>query len=138
VHARGRLIGGCLDTVSVLAGTRYGDLPAFTAAHAPEGLLVYLEAAEHAAFDIARDLWRLRLAGWFDDAAAVLIGRTGAPGSPGLSQRQAVASVLGDLDVPVVLDVDIGHVPPQLALVNGALADLVVDGGTQVLGQQLR
>lgn len=111
VRARGRLIGGCLETVSVLAGTRYGDLPAFAAAHAPEGLMVYLEAAEHRAFDVARDLWRLRLAGWFDAATAILIGGTSAEDSPGLSHRQAVASVLGDLGLPVVLDVDFGHVP---------------------------
>jgi muramoyltetrapeptide carboxypeptidase LdcA involved in peptidoglycan recycling len=48
-----------------------------------------------------------------------------------------VAGVLGDLGVPVVLDVDIGHVPPRPALVNGALAELTVDGSTQSLGQQL-
>jgi muramoyltetrapeptide carboxypeptidase LdcA involved in peptidoglycan recycling len=81
VHARGRLIGGCLETVSLLAGTRYGDLPGFAAAHAPDGLIVYVEAAEHRAFDVARDLWRLRLAGWFDTATAVLVGRP-APRTP--------------------------------------------------------
>jgi muramoyltetrapeptide carboxypeptidase LdcA involved in peptidoglycan recycling len=112
-------------------------VPGFAAAHAPDGLIVYVEAAEHRAFDVARDLWHLRLAGWFDTATAVLVGRTGAEDSPGLSQRQAVASVLGDLGVPVVLDVDIGHVPPQLALVNGASAELTVDGPTQSLTQQL-
>ena len=37
-------IGGCIETVSVLAGTAYGDLRAFASAHAPEGLIVNLEA----------------------------------------------------------------------------------------------
>ena len=45
--------------------------------------------------------------------------------------------MLGDLDVPVVLDVDCGHVPPHLALVNGALAELEVDGDVQRLSQTL-
>ncbi|MEU2348775.1 S66 peptidase family protein [Modestobacter sp. NPDC049651] len=137
VHASGRLLGGCLDTVSTLAGTPWGDVPAFAAAEAPEGLIVYLDVAEHAAYDAARDLWRLRLAGWFDAATAVLVGRTAAPGSPHLDQDDAVARVLGDLGVPVVLDVDLGHVPPQLALVNGARAELVVDGGERRLTQWL-
>jgi muramoyltetrapeptide carboxypeptidase len=39
--------------------------------------------------------------------------------------------------VPVVLDVDLGHVPPQLALVNGARAELVVDGDQRRLTQWL-
>ncbi len=43
----GRLVGGCIETVSDLAGTAYGDVPAFGREHADEGLLVYLEAAEH-------------------------------------------------------------------------------------------
>ena len=138
VHVRGRLIGGCLDTISALAGTAFGDVPGFAAAEAPDGVLLYLDVAEHAAYDVARDLWRLRLAGWFDVASAVLVGRTRAPDSRDLTQRQAVARVLGDLPVPVVLDVDLGHVPPQLALVNGADAELVVDGDERRLTQQLR
>jgi muramoyltetrapeptide carboxypeptidase LdcA involved in peptidoglycan recycling len=136
VHASGRLIGGCLETVSVLAGTRWGDVPAFAREHAPEGLVVYVDIAEHTAFDAARDLWRLRLAGWFEPATAVLISRTSAPDSPGFSQRDAVRSALGDLDVPAVLDVDCGHVPPHLALVNGARVEVTVDG-EQTLVQTL-
>jgi muramoyltetrapeptide carboxypeptidase LdcA involved in peptidoglycan recycling len=134
---RGRLVGGCIETVSILAGTAYGDLPAFAREHAPEGLLVHVEASGDVATDIARDLWRMRLAGWFDDARAVLVGRTAAPDSEGFTQRDAVRSVLGDLDVPVVLDVDCGHVPPHLALVNGALAEVVVDGDGDSAAQRL-
>ena len=76
LHVRGRLLGGCIETVSVLAGTPYGDVPGFAAQHAPEGLLLYVEASEDGALDIARDLWRMRLAGWFDVANALLVGRT--------------------------------------------------------------
>jgi len=38
----------------------------------------------------------------------------------------------------VVLGVDRGHEPPHPALVNGAVADLVVAGGTSSLTQHLR
>ncbi len=86
--------------------------------------------------DVARDLWRLRLARWFDAATAVLVSRTQAPDAPGFTQRDAVRSALGDLDVPVVLDVDCGHVPPHLALVNGARAELTV-GSEDTLVQTL-
>ncbi len=137
VRARGRLIGGCIETTSVLAGTEYGDLQAFAADHAPEGLVVYVEASGDEAFNIARDLWRMRLAGWFDRANAVLVGRTTAPDSGDFTQRDAVTSALGDLDVPVILDVDCGHVPPHLALVNGALAEVVFDGDEQTITQTL-
>ncbi|MBA3280300.1 MAG: LD-carboxypeptidase [Geodermatophilaceae bacterium] len=138
IQVQGRLIGGCTETISVLAGTTYGDLRAFAADHAPEGLIVYVEAAENGAFTIARDLWRMRLAGWFDHADAVLVGRTNAPDVPGFSQHDAVRSALAELDVPVVVNVDFGHVPPQLALINGALTDLTVTDATKTITQHLR
>ncbi len=92
----------------------------------PRRLLVYLEASGDVATDIARDLWRMRLAGWFDHANAVLVGRTRAPDADGFSQVDAVRSALDGIDVPVVLEVDCGHVPPHLALVNGAQAQLTL------------
>lgn len=137
VRVSGRLIGGCIETVGMLAGTAYGDLDAFARDHAPEGLIVYVEAAENGAFTIARDLWRMRLAGWLDRANAVLVGRTAAPDAPGFTQRDAVLSALADLDVPVVTDVDFGHVPPQLVLVNGAMTDLTITGATKTITQHL-
>lgn len=122
VEVSGVLIGGCVETTSILAGTPYGDVRGFADEHAPDGLLVYVEASGDGAVDIARDLWRMRLAGWFDRANAILVGRTNAPDSPGFTQVEAVTSAVGNLGLPVLLDVDCGHVPPHLALVNGAHA----------------
>ena len=131
----GRLVGGCIETISTLPGTAYGDVRAY--GRAAGALVLYLEAAEAGSLSIARDLWRLRLAGWFDSATAVLVGRTAAPGEQGFTQQDAVRSAMAGLDVPVVLDVDCGHVPPQLALVNGAYAEVVVDGEEQTICQTL-
>lgn len=125
IDVEGRLIGGCIEVLGPLAGTRYGDLSALPGA-GRDGLIVYVEASQDAALNIARHLWSMRLAGWFTHARAVLVGRTHAPASPGFTQRDAVHSALGDLQIPVVLDVDCGHVVPSLALVNGALARVEV------------
>lgn len=131
----GRLLGGCLDTVAHLAGTPYGDVAGFGARHADEGLLVYLEACDAGAYDVARMLHGLRYAGWFDHANAVLIGRTNAPDGDTLTQREAVVDALGPLGVPIVLDLEIGHVAPHLPLVNGALARVEFDGATRQITQ---
>lgn len=90
VHATGRPVGGCLEIVSHLAGTPYGDLEAFVDVHAPEGTIVYLEAAAADAADVTRRLLGLRYAEWFAHANAVLIGRTHGPDAPGWTQHDAV------------------------------------------------
>lgn len=133
----GRLIGGCVETIHNLAGTPYGDVAAFGRAHAADGLIVYLEAAGDDAATICRNLHGLRLAGWFDNAQAVLIGRTQAKDHPKLSQREAVLDALGRLELPIVFDMEIGHIPPHLPLVNGALATLTIDGDRREIVQQL-
>ncbi|PPG28342.1 S66 peptidase family protein [Rathayibacter sp. AY2B9] len=133
----GRLIGGCLETVSLLAGTPYGDVPGFARRYAPEGTVVYLEAAGSDSVSVLRMLTSLRLAGWFEQATGVLIGRTAGASLPELSQEDAVRRALGDLGVPVILDVDTGHQPPQMPLVNGALAEIALSGPTASITQQL-
>ncbi len=135
--ATGRLIGGCLDTISMLPGSMYGDVDGFAATHAPEGLLLYLEVADADALTAARMLHHLRLAGWFDAANAVLAGRPAGPDSHGFSHVDALEHALGDLGVPVVYDLDIGHVPPQLTLVNGALATVELTEARAELVQHL-
>jgi muramoyltetrapeptide carboxypeptidase LdcA involved in peptidoglycan recycling len=138
VHVTGRLIGGCVETVCNLAGTPYGDVAAFGRQHADDGLIVYLEVSDDEAATICRNLHGLRLAGWFEHARAILVGRTSAPDHPQMTQRDAVLDALGRLGLPIVFDLEIGHVPPHLPLVNGALATLTVDGDHREIVQRLR
>lgn len=132
----GRLIGGCVETIAHLAGTPYGNVRGWAEGFS-EPTIVYVEACEDGAVDICRYLHGMRLAGWFDRAAAVLVGSTRAPGHPDLTQRDAVRDALGRLDLPIVWDLEIGHVPPHLPLVNGARAHVVVDGETHQVTQTL-
>ncbi len=138
VHLTGRLIGGCVETLCNLAGTPFGDVAAFGRTYADDGLIVYLEAAGDEAATICRNVHGLRLAGWFDHARAVLIGRTSAPDSPKLTQREAVLDALAPLGVPIIFDLEIGHVPPHLPLVNGALATITVEADTHQIVQEFR
>ena len=109
VDVTGRLVGGCLETVAGIAGTPYGDVAAFGGEHGP--LLVYLEAAQGSAFDTCRALDHLRVAGWFDHAVGILLGRTMAPNSDDFTQLDAVTDALSRLDLPLVRNLEIGHPP---------------------------
>ena len=137
ITAKGRLIGGTLDVIGMLPGTSYGDLEGFVAAYAPEGLLFYLDNCDFNPAQYCRMLHHLRLAGWFRHATALLIGRTAAQDLREFTPRDALRDALGDLTIPVIYDMDIGHLPPQLMLVNGALATLSFSEVQRSLAQQL-
>jgi muramoyltetrapeptide carboxypeptidase len=136
VDVTGRLVGGCLEVLGPICST-YADVAAFGRDHADEGLVVYVEQSDEEAITACRMLHAMRYAGWFDHATAVLVGRTLAPGSDGMTQHDAVRDALGDLDVPVVLDVECGHVAPFLPLVNGARARVVMDDERREITQEL-
>jgi muramoyltetrapeptide carboxypeptidase len=137
VRVRGRLIGGCLDTIVHLAGTRFGDVPAFARAYAPEGTLVYLENCDFTTPAMCRALHQLRYAGWFDEANAIVLGRSTGKESEGLSNADSIADALGSLAIPVLYDFDIGHAEPQMVLINGAMAEISYAEGLGTLAQAL-
>lgn len=137
VEVEGRLVGGCIETLCNLTGTGYLDVSAFARAEAPDGLLVYVEAGGDDAFQICRNLHGMRLAGVFDAANAVLVGRTPAPDAPSLSQHEAVLDALGPLKVPIVADVECGHLPPYMPIVNGAHGRLIHTPTRSALTQTL-
>jgi muramoyltetrapeptide carboxypeptidase len=137
VEVEGRLVGGCIETLCNLAGTPYADVASFARARAPEGLIMYVEAAEDDAATICRNLHGMRLAGFFDAANVILVGRTSAPDQPTLTQDEAVLDALGGVGVPIVADVECGHVPPYLPIVNGALGRVVCTAERNELTQTL-
>ncbi len=102
-----------------------------------EGIVHVLDIAEWAATDICRALHAMRLRGWFDRSSGILVSRTRAPGTPDFSQHDAVRDALGMLGVPIIADVECGHVPPYLALVQGADTTVVLDGDERSITQRL-
>ena len=99
--------------------------------------MVLLDIAEWRSYDICRALHAMRLRGWFDTANGVLVSRTHAPEPNGFTQHAAVVDALGMLGVPIIADVECGHVQPIAALVQGATTTVVHDGETRTITQRL-
>lgn len=133
----GRVVAGCVETISFTAGGEYGDANAFADRFAPEGLITVLDIAEWASYDICRALHAMRLRGWFDRSNGILVSRTKAPGAPDFSQHDAVRDALGMLGIPIIADVECGHVPPYLALVQGAPTTVVHSAAEHSVTQTL-
>ncbi len=127
VSFSGRLIGGCIDTSMHLASTPFGDVASFIESSTPDGVILYLENAELSPTAMVRALHQLRWAGWLGGLRGVLIGRSQAPDTAGATElryKEALQRELGTLACPVLIDVDIGHLPPQFMLINGSVAQV--------------
>ncbi len=91
------------------------------------------------AVDISLTLTQMRLCGWFKDCNGILIGRPeGYSDVFDYTLKDALNTLRGQVDVPVIYDVDIGHMPPQLTLINGALATVKLNDGKGQITQELK
>lgn len=120
----GRLLGGCLDILAVLCGTRFDKVREFNRRYEKDGVIWFLESCDLNPMSVRRVLWQLKNAGWFDCAKGFLIGRPLHYGEEmmGMDMTNAVTGILSDLDVPIIMDLDIGHLPPRMPLIEGAMA----------------
>lgn len=123
INIRGRMLGGCLDVLQTLVGTRFDKTVKFVERYHEDGILWFLESYCLSSEGMIRALWQLKEAGWFRNARGFIFGRPAIYESDyNISYEEAVYSVLGELDLPIILDADIGHKPPQFSIINGALA----------------
>lgn len=119
----GRMIGGCLDVLLFLQGTKYDNTLSFIDKYKDEGIIWYLESFSTDSENLMMFLWKLKEIGWFEHCSGVILGRPMFYNTfSDTSYEDAVRYVFDKLDVPVVFDCDFGHKPPRMPIVNGAIA----------------
>lgn len=119
----GRALGGCLDALLNLVGTRFDKTKEFIHIYQNDSILWFLESYNLSSEALIRGLWQLREAGWFEHASGFIFGRPAMYSSEtDTSYEEAVRSILGELNLPIILEADIGHKSPQMAMINGAIA----------------
>ncbi len=130
VSMKGRLLGGCLDCLENLVGTRFDHVSEFAERYREEGILWYLEACDLTVYGIRRALWHMEEAGWFRHAKGFLIGRpNNGEEMFGLDRFDAVLPYCVRNGVSAILDADVGHKKPMMPLINGSLAEVILRDG---------
>ncbi|SHO50940.1 S66 family peptidase [Anaerocolumna xylanovorans] len=134
---KGRLLGGCLDVLLNLCGTRFDNTLSFIEGYKEDGILWYLESFALNSDSLIRGLWQLKEAGWFQYAKGFVFGRSAfCEESYGISYEEAVTSVVKD--VPIIINADIGHKAPSLTIINGSMGSFVCRDGKGSLTMEYR
>jgi len=131
VSMSGRLIGGCLDCLSMICGTRFDRVSEFVEKYKEDGFVWAVESCMLDTFSMRRVMWQLSEAGWFKYCKGIIVGRPDRYGmvEMGLDQYEAMITTAKKLGVPMIMDADIGHRPPAMPLVLGAIVDVFFDKG---------
>ena len=139
IVTEGRLLGGCMDCLVNLLGTKYDRVQEFAERYKEDGILWFLEACDLNVMSIRRAMWQMEHAGWFKYCKGFLIGRprVGMEEMMGLDEYKAVCDVVSKYRVPVFMDLDIGHMPPMMPLISGSMAKVTVKNGKYEVAMRL-
>ncbi len=130
----GRLLGGCTDCLVNLLGTRFDKVSDFLEKYKEDGFIWFLECCDLNPISLRRAFWQMDEAGWFKYVKGFVIGRPMHFGEEmmGLDMYEAVMGIIRKYNVPVIMDADLGHLPPAIPFVTGALAEISADENIRV------
>ena len=126
VDMSGRLLGGCMDCLVNLTGTEFDRVSEFAEKYKDDGIIWFLEVCDLNTMSIRRALWQMEHAGWFKYVKGFIFGRPLCFGESccGLNQYDAVTGILSKYNVPIIMDADIGHLPPKMPLICGSFSSV--------------
>lgn len=138
VDITGRLIGGCIDCLNFIIGTKYDGTKKFIEKYKNDGIIWYFDNFALKAEDLFFVLWHMKQAGWFEYAKGFVFGRTLFEGSfLDMSYEEAIQRALGK-EIPIIMEADIGHVAPKFTIINGAMGHFCADNGKGSLEMWLK
>ncbi len=136
---QGRLLGGCLDVIQSLWGTKWDKIHEYIEKYKEEGIIWYLECCEISTPELYRKLWQMQQAGYFRYCKGIIFGRPlFVKEDYEMSHDNAIRECMQKLHIPIITGADIGHVAPQMAMVNGAIVKIISKEGKGIIETYLK
>ena len=137
IDITGRLIGGCIDCLRYLPGTKYDYTQMFVDKYKDDGIIFYFDIFAMSTEDFYLTLFQLREAGWFKYLKGIICGRVLFPsGFTSMTYFKAIKEILGD--IPIIMDADIGHVAPKMTIINGCICNIKYENNKGEIKQYLK
>lgn len=124
IEVEGRIIGGCIDLIDALIGTKYDATREFIERYKNDGIIWYFDNCDLSKEDLIRLLWKLNEMEYFKYTKAIIFGRNGNENSfLGYDMENCLKdSAISNLNIPIIYDADISHKGPSMTIINGAIA----------------
>ncbi len=130
ITLQGRMIGGCLDLLAELVGTPFDYVQDFQERYKEDGIIWYFDNCELSNEDLIRTFWKLEICGWFKYCKGILLGRSATDTSYyQVSFQDTLKTAFEHLHIPVIYDMDFGHISPRMTIINGGYATIISKEG---------
>ena len=131
ISFKGRAIGGCIDLLrEVIIGSKFDKLKKYCDKYAEDGIVWIIEEYEGNTPEIFRTLWRMKNIGLFKNCRGIIFGRPLIIREDyEISYKDAIFDAVGNLNIPIIINADIGHLAPQIPIVMGSIIEVESKGG---------
>ena len=129
---KGRIIGGCIDIITELIGTKYDNISNFIEKYKEDGIIWYFDNCELFLEELIRLLWKFDELGYFKYTKGIVWGRNGVEMTHTYNSMEETLKdsiVLKKINIPVIFDADISHKGPTMTIINGAIAEITCKNG---------
>lgn len=134
LHFSGRCVGGCFDVIINLIGTKYDKIKDYISKYKSDGIVWFFDVFEMSTPQLLCHLWQMKNAGYFEHCKGIIFGRPiYVREDYEMSFETAIRDAIGNLNIPIILDADIGHIPPQISIVNGSIVEVSCENGEGVI-----
>ncbi len=118
IDSSGILLGGCIDCLKDIIGTKFDNTLEFIEKYKDEGIIWYFDVFSLSVEDLYRTLLQFKNAGWFKYTKLILIGKVKYPNTfTELTYEEMIKKALDEYDV--IYNYDVGHVKPSMTMING-------------------
>ncbi len=136
INLKGRLIGGCLECLLDIIGTKYDKTKDFIEKYKEDGIIWYFDNYALTNEELLRAFWHFKEAGWFNHTKAIILGRYKEETFLNITLKEIKKEILKD--IPLIYNADIGHILPQITLINGSIAHIKVKKGEGQIALKLK
>lgn len=125
IKISGRIIGGCLDIITELFGTRFDKTKEFIEKYKSDGIIWYFDNCELSIESLIRTMWKFKDNGYFKYTKLIIFGRNVQEKSYyDISFKDVLTHSFKDLNIKAIYDFDLGHVSPRMTIINGAILNI--------------
>ena len=116
----GVLIGGCLDVLRFMFGTKYDGTKQFIKKYRHKKIIWYFDIFAMGSVDVYITLLQMKHLGYFKNSDTFIFGSILFPKVEcDMEYAQAYEKVFGDKNI--VVDANVGHIEPRFTILNGSL-----------------
>ena len=124
INTTGRIIGGCLECIIDIIGTKYDIVNNFIEKYKKDKIIWYFDIDYMNNEQLLRNLLHLDNLGWFKYTDLIILGRYDGDTYTNINLDDVIKRSISK-DIDYIYNFDLGHTDPRITIINGSIAKII-------------